>query len=71
MQGPDLKKAPGSFGTRFVVLVVFLMATAIGFIDDEMSKTAIFARASTSAGAVFGAGLLMQALLPLIEKAFK
>ena len=56
--------------STLAAVVVFLMATALGFMDDWMSKTEIFTRAGTSAGAVFGAGLLMQALLPLIEKVF-
>jgi hypothetical protein len=50
--------------------IVFIMSAALGFWKQSYRVDAIFANASYQAGATFLVGLLIQSLLPLIEKTF-
>ncbi|MBL7106396.1 MAG: HDIG domain-containing protein [Phycisphaerae bacterium] len=51
--------------------IVFLTSAAMQFVDTSLPASEILSEAGTHAAAVFFVGLLIQALLPLIEKTFK
>jgi putative nucleotidyltransferase with HDIG domain len=54
--------------------IVFVMVTTLAYLDllgQKLSTAYIFSNAGYHAGAVFLVGLLIQSLLPLIEKAFR
>ncbi len=52
-------------------VMVFITALAVSFLGTESRTTKVFSNAGCHAGAAFLVALLIQSLLPLIEKAFR
>jgi putative nucleotidyltransferase with HDIG domain len=52
-------------------LMVFLMSLALGFLAHPLAANKIFSNASIHAGVTISVSVLIQGLLPLIEKAFR
>ncbi len=60
--------------STLVAVIVFIAATAVAYLDlsgKEPGTAEIFSNAGSHAGAAFLMGLLIQSLLPLIEKIFR
>jgi len=51
-------------------LMVFLMSLALGYLEHPLASNKIFSNAGIHAGVTIGVSVLIQGLLPLIEKAF-
>ncbi len=52
-------------------LMVFLMSLALGYLAQPLASNKIFSNAGIHAGVTIGVSVLIQGLLPLIEKAFR
>jgi len=57
--------------STLAAVVVFVMALSLDFLSPGRRVAAVFRLAGLHAGATFLVGLLIQSLLPLIEKAFR
>jgi putative nucleotidyltransferase with HDIG domain len=52
-------------------LMVFIIALALGLLAHPSEANKVFSNAGTHAGVTIGVGILIQGLLPLIEKVFR
>ena len=52
-------------------LTVFLMAVSLDYLTEQARPVSVFSNAAQHAGAAFLVGLLIQSLLPVIEKTFR
>ncbi len=57
--------------STLAAIVVFATALAVEFISEDPKLTGIIKHAAFHAGITLGVGLLIQSLLPLIEKSFR
>jgi len=55
----------------FSAAVVFFMAAALGFMNKKTSTGQVFNNAGTAGAVTLAVGLVMQGLLPVIEKVFR
>jgi cyclic-di-AMP phosphodiesterase PgpH len=57
--------------SAFTAAIVFGVSISLGFLDHNLPPSGVFKDAGYHATAVFVAGMLIQSLLPLIEKIFR
>ena len=57
--------------STLAAIIVFVMAAALNFLSQELNPANIVRDSALHAGITLGVGVLIQGLLPLIEKAFR